>query len=55
MQLKFKSLKREIKLTVLLSVPISLGQLGHVITGVADYTMLGHTKPLDMAGATFAT
>lgn len=55
MQLKLKSLKREIKLTALLALPISMGQLGHVLTGVADYTMLGHTKPLDMAGATFAT
>ena len=52
---KLKLLRREIKLTALLALPISMGQLGHVLTGVADYTMLGHTEPLDMAGATFAT
>ena len=52
---KFKLLTQEIKLTAILALPISLGQLGHVLTGVADYTMLGHTKPIDMAGATFAT
>lgn len=55
MQLNLKSLKQEIKQTALLALPISLGQLGHVLTGVADYTMLGHTDPLQMAGATFAT
>jgi len=55
MQLSIKSLKQEIKQTALLALPISLGQLGHVLTGVADYTMLGHTDPLQMAGATFAT
>lgn len=52
---KFKSLKQEIKLTAVLALPISLGQLGHVLTGIADYTMLGHTNPIEMAGATFAT
>ena len=51
---KFKLLTQEIKLTVLLALPISLGQLGHVLTGVADYTMLGHTNPIDMAGDTFS-
>ena len=55
MQLKLKLLKQEIKKTAYLALPISIGQLGHVLTGVADYTMLGHTNPLEMAGATFAT
>lgn len=55
MQLELKSLRQEIKQTAILAIPISLGQLGHVLTGVADYTMLGHTDPLQMAGATFAT
>lgn len=50
-----KLLTKEIKRTVQLALPIALGQLGHVITGVADYTMLGHLNPLAMAGATFAT
>ena len=55
MPLSVNSIKLEIKETVLLALPISLGQLGHVLTGIADYTMLGHTRPLEMAGATFAT
>jgi|TARA_B110000261_G_scaffold23528_1_gene25232 MATE family multidrug resistance protein len=50
-----RSLLQEIKKTAVLALPISIGQLGHVLTGVADYTMLGHTVPLEMAGATFAT
>ena len=55
MQLNLKLLKLEIKRTAYLALPISIGQLGHVLTGVADYTMLGHTNPIEMAGATFAT
>tara|TARA_B100000683_G_scaffold269878_1_gene307689 strand:+ start:7445 stop:8806 length:1362 start_codon:yes stop_codon:yes gene_type:complete len=55
MPLSVNSIKLEIKETALLALPISLGQLGHVLTGIADYTMLGHTRPLEMAGATFAT
>lgn len=54
-QLNLKLLKQEIKQTAYLAIPISIGQLGHVLTGVADYTMLGHTNPTEMAGATFAT
>ena len=55
MQSGNKSLKQEIKKTIVLALPICMGQLGHVLTGIADYTMLGHTNPLEMAGATFAT
>ncbi len=55
MRLNFKLLKQEIKKTAYLALPISIGQLGHVLTGVADYTMLGHTNPTEMAGATFST
>ncbi len=55
MQSGYKSLKQEIKKTIVLALPICMGQLGHVLTSVADYTMLGHTNPLEMAGATFAT
>lgn len=54
-QFKLKLFKQEITKTVKLAIPIALGQLGHVLTGMADYTMLGHTNPLEMAGATFAT
>lgn len=50
-----KSLTKEIKSTLKLAIPISIGHLGHVLTGVADYTMLGHTNPLEMSAATFAT
>lgn len=45
----------EVKPTLLLALPIAIGQLGHVLTGVADYTMLGHHDSLEMAGTTFAT
>ncbi len=45
----------EIKKTLLLALPIGIGQLGHVLTGVADYTMLGHHDSLEMASTTFAT
>ena len=45
----------EIKKTFLLAVPIGIGQLGHVLTGIADYTMLGHHSSLEMAATTFAT
>lgn len=45
----------EIKKTFLLALPIGIGQLGHVLTGVADYTMLGHHDSLEMASTTFAT
>lgn len=45
----------EIKPTILLALPIAIGQLGHVLTGVADYTMLGHHDSLEMAATTFAT
>ncbi len=45
----------EIKKTFLLALPIGIGQLGHVLTGIADYTMLGHHDSLEMASTTFAT
>ena len=45
----------EIKKTFLLAAPIGIGQLGHVLTGIADYTMLGHHSSLEMAATTFAT
>ncbi len=34
---------------------MGVGQLGHVLTGIADYTMLGHHNSLEMAATTFAT
>ena len=45
----------EIKKTFLLALPMGVGQLGHVLTGIADYTMLGHHNSLEMAATTFAT
>lgn len=47
--------RSEIKQTLILAIPIAIGQLGHVLTGVADYTMLGHHDSLEMAATTFAT
>ena len=55
MQSGYKSLSQEIKKTIVLALPICTGQLGNVLTSVADYTMLGHANPVEMAGATFAT
>ena len=36
-----------------LALPVSLGQLGHVLTNVADNVMLGKYDPQHLAGATF--
>lgn len=49
------SLSSHIKKSFLLALPIGIGQMGHVLTGISDYTMLGHYKSLDMASTTFAT
>lgn len=49
------SLSSHIKKSFLLALPIGIGQMGHVLTGISDYTMLGHYRSLDMASTTFAT
>lgn len=42
------------KRTFLLAFPVSVGQLGHMLTNIADSIMLGQYEPSHLAAATFA-
>lgn len=42
------------KRTFLLAFPVSLGQLGHMLTNIADSVMLGQYNPTHLAAAAFA-
>jgi multidrug resistance protein, MATE family len=43
------------KKLILLAVPVSLGQVGHMMTGMADTAMVGQLGKTELAGVAFAT
>lgn len=48
------SIKRHLKDLFLLAYPVSLGQLSHILTNVADNIMLGKYDPTTLAASSFA-
>lgn len=42
------------KKLILLAIPVSLGQVGHMITGMADTAMVGQLGDTELAGISFA-
>lgn len=47
-------IKRHIKDTVTLALPIVIGQLGHIMMGVIDNAMVGQVSPVHLAAAAVA-
>ncbi len=43
------------KKLILLAIPVSLGQVGHMMTGMADTAMVGQLGKTELAGVAFAT
>lgn len=48
-----KDYKRHIKALLLLSLPIIIGQLGNIVTGLADTVMVGQHSTEELAAASF--
>lgn len=48
------TLKEHLRKNILLSGPVVIGQLGHIMVGVADSLMVGRLGVVPLAGATFA-
>jgi len=48
------TLKEHLQKNVLLATPVVIGQLGHIMVGVADSVMVGRLGVIPLAGATFA-
>ena len=48
------TLKQHLKKNILLSLPVIIGQLGHVMVSVADSLMVGRLGVIPLAAATFA-
>lgn len=46
--------RKHISETIKLALPVSLGQVGHIVTGISDSIMLGKYKALDLASSTLA-
>ncbi len=49
-----KSVKQHLKETVSLSIPVIIGQVGHVMMGVVDNAMVGQVSPYHLAAASIA-
>ncbi|MBU1100175.1 MAG: MATE family efflux transporter [Bacteroidetes bacterium] len=45
------NLKQHIKETLILAIPISIGQLGHIMMGVVDSVMVGHVGAAQLAAS----
>lgn len=48
------TIKEHLKKNVTLAAPVVIGQLGHIMVGVADSVMVGRLGVIPLAGATFA-
>lgn len=48
------TIKEHLRKNVVLAVPVIIGQLGHIMVGVADSLMVGRLGVVPLAGATFA-
>ncbi|MBC6411140.1 MAG: MATE family efflux transporter [Ekhidna sp.] len=48
------TLKEHLRKNILLATPVVIGQLGHIMVGVADSVMIGRVGVVPLAGATFA-
>jgi len=48
------TLKEHLRKNILLATPVVIGQLGHIMVGVADSVMVGRVGVIPLAGATFA-
>lgn len=48
------TLKEHLRKTVLLATPVVIGQLGHIMVGVADSMMVGRVGVIPLAASTFA-
>jgi MATE family multidrug resistance protein len=53
--LSVKTVLREARATLLLAVPITIGQLSQVLMGVADTVMIGRTGTVPLAASSFGT
>jgi MATE family multidrug resistance protein len=49
-----KSVKQHIRETISLSIPVIIGQVGHVMMGVVDNAMVGQVSPFHLAAASIA-
>lgn len=49
-----KSLNKHIRETISLSIPVIIGQVGHVMMGVVDNAMVGRVSPFHLAAASIA-
>jgi len=47
------TLKEHLRKNILLASPVVVGQLGHIMVGVADSVMVGRVGVVPLAGATF--
>ncbi|MEM6641480.1 MAG: MATE family efflux transporter [Bacteroidota bacterium] len=48
------TIKTHLKKNILLATPVVIGQIGHIMVGVADSVMVGRLGVIPLAGATFA-
>ncbi len=48
------TLKEHLRKNIVLATPVVIGQLGHIMVGVADSVMVGRLGVIPLAGATFA-
>ena len=48
------TLKEHLRKNILLATPVVIGQLGHIMVGVADSVMVGKLGVIPLAGSTFA-
>lgn len=48
------TLKEHLRKSIVLSIPVIIGQLGHIMVGVADSVMVGRIGVVPLAAATFA-
>ncbi len=48
------TIKEHLRKNVVLATPVVIGQLGHIMVGVADSVMVGRLGVIPLAGATFA-
>ena len=48
------TLKEHLRKNIVLALPVVIGQLGHIMVGVADSVMVGRLGVIPLAAATFA-
>ena len=48
------TLKEHLRQNIVLALPVVIGQLGHIMVGVADSVMVGRLGVIPLAAATFA-